>query len=263
MNRFYSLLEHRGLSVFQNKAIKSTGLFLEFFTSKTGGGSKGPYESLNLGFNTGDRIKDVKKNMEKVKRDFRIKKIYSPVQIHSDKIAVACEETFNYIKETEADAIITAERNAGIAVKTADCTGNIIVDPKHRTAAAVHAGRRGVENRIIQKTVELMKKEFGSDPSDLIVSMSPAIGPASYFVGPEVYEPMRKEKPFAGIFKEKKGGITMNMWQGNKNLLLEAGVKEGNIYINDMDTYKHKKLFYSYRRDGVKTGRMMACVMIK
>ena len=263
MNKFYSVLERRGLTVFRNKAIDSTGMFLEFFTSRMGGSSKGAYESLNFAFNTGDRPKDVKKNVEKIKRDFGIKKIYAPFQTHSDKAVIADEETFNYIKDTEADAVITAKKNIGIAVKVADCTANIIVDPNRSVAAAVHAGYKGVANRIIQKTVEKMRDEFGCAAGDLIVSMSPAIGPSSYVVGPEIYEKMRKEKPFNRIFKEKKEGVTMNMWQGNKNLLLETGVKETNIYINDMDTYKHKKLFYSYRRDGAKTGRMLALVMIK
>ena len=108
-----------------------------------------------------------------------------------------------------------------------------------------------------------MINEFKCAPEHMLVSMSPAIAPKSFAVGAEVYENLQKDPLFSKIFKKKKAGITMNMWQGNKNLLMSCGVKQENIFINEMDTFTHKKMFFSYRRDGAETGRMMYLIGIK
>jgi YfiH family protein len=263
MNKNYALEERHGCTFIVNKLIRDSGKFTEVFTTRTGGVSDGPYESLNTGFHTGDRQKNVRKNLDKVKRYLGTEKIYAPRQVHGDKIVIVDEDTKTYIKDTEADALITRLKGTAIAVKAADCIGNIIVDPVTLTVAAVHSGWRGVANRIITKTVGVMQKEFGSHPEDLIVSMSPAIAPPSFVVGEDVYIAMQKEPVFCNIFKLKEDGMHMNMWLGNHNLLVEAGVKEDNICINDLNTFTHSKMFFSYRRDGRETGRMMAIVMIK
>jgi len=265
MTKGYYILERHGMAFFKNKKIEETGMFLEAFTTRLGGVSPAPYESLNTGFHTEDRAKNVQKNMERIMRALGISKVYAPRQVHGDSIIRVDEENRTYIKDTEADALMTSMKGFAIAVKCADCIGSIIADPVNKACAAVHSGWRGVANKIIAKTVVRMKEEFGSDPSSLLVSMSPCISRESLTVGAEVYESLKTEAPFAKIFGEDKkepGKFVMDMWQGNSNLLLEAGVKEENIMVNRLNTFTHPTWFYSHRRDNGKTGRMIYLVSI-
>ncbi len=265
MTKGYYILERNGMAFFKNKRIEKTGMFLEAFTTRKGGVSPAPYDSLNTGFHTEDRAKNVQKNMERIMRALNIKKIYAPRQVHGDTIITVNEENRSYIKDMEADALMTSMKGFAIAVKCADCIGSVIVDPVKKACAAVHSGWRGVANMIIAKTVMKMKEEFNSNPSDLLVSMSPCISRESFTVGPEIYESLKTKSAFAKIFGESKkepGKFVMDMWQGNTNLLIEAGVKEENIMVNRLNTYTHPAWFYSHRRDKGKTGRMIYLVSI-
>jgi len=263
MNKYFELYPKNQMNFIRNKVINKTGMFYEAFTTRTGGESEGVYESLNTGFNTLDSHKRVVKNIDKIKRALHIDKIYAPVQVHGDNVCVITPENRTYVTDTECDALITDEKGYAIAVRAADCVTSVIACPDKKVIAAVHTGWRGVANKLILKTAMIMINEFRCSPEHMLVSMSPAIAPKSFAVGPDVYEILRKDPLFARIFKEKKIGITMNMWQGNKNLLLSCGVKEENIFINEMDTFTHSKMFYSYRRDGKETGRMMYLIGIK
>ncbi|MBI5182354.1 MAG: peptidoglycan editing factor PgeF [Nitrospirae bacterium] len=184
-------------------------------------------------------------------------------QTHSDAVFI---HNANSVNTTEGfDAHITNNSGIAIGVVTADCVPVLIVDKVKRVVAAVHAGWRGTLKRIAQKTVKSMAVNFGSRPQDMVAGIGPSIGLCCYEVDDEVAGPMKKEFKYAEKYTiyKMKNKWHLDLQSINKEQLVEAGLMEGNINTTELCTACHSDLFYSYRRDGAGTGRMMAVVMLK
>ncbi|MFZ3063986.1 MAG: peptidoglycan editing factor PgeF [Nitrospirota bacterium] len=183
-------------------------------------------------------------------------------QTHSD--AVFVHNADNRVTDEGADAHITDRQGVALGIVTADCVPVLLIDRKKRIVAAVHAGWRGTAKKILQKTVKKMSDSFGSKPEDMIAGIGPSIGKCCYEVDEKVIEPMKKEFDYLNRFsiqkKEKKWHLDLQMI--NREQLIETGLMQDNINIVSLCTSCHSDLFYSYRRDGAGTGRMMAVVMI-
>lgn len=193
-----------------------------------------------------------------IKKYFNIS-IFTGKQIHSDKIKIITKKN----KKFKADAFITNKENIALGVRIADCIGTVIFDKKNKVIAAVHSGWRGIAKKIIVKTIKKMKKTFKTKPENLIISMSPAIGKCCYEIGYDLFNKLKKQKVFSNIFTVKQNKIYMDLHKANLNLLLKEEVKRKNIYINNLCTFCNKKLFFSYRQEGKKAGRMIYFIMIK
>jgi YfiH family protein len=184
-------------------------------------------------------------------------------QTHSD--AVFVHNADNRATDEGADAHITDRQGVALGIVTADCVPVLLIDRKKRIVAAVHAGWRGTAKKIVQKTVEKMSDYFGSKSEDLTAGIGPSIGQCCYEVDEKVIEPMKKGFDYLNRFsaqkKENKWHIDLQMI--NREQLIETGLMPDNINIVNLCTSCHSDLFYSYRRDGAGTGRMMAVVMIK
>lgn len=183
-------------------------------------------------------------------------------QVHGDAVLIH-ERTQDRIEGY--DAHITDYSSAAIGVVTADCVPIIIADKIKKVIGAVHAGWRGTLKRIAQKTVKSMTDNFGCRPQDMVAGIGPSIGPCCYEVDDEVAGPMKKEFKYAEKYTiyKMKNKWHLDLQSINKEQLVEAGLMEGNINTTELCTACHSDLFYSYRRDGAGTGRMMAVVMIK
>lgn len=201
------------------------------------------------------------KNKTVAEKTLGIKKINILKQIHSDKIIIV--KRYKSLHNIKADGIITDVKNYAVAVKVADCIGTIIIDLENKVVGTIHSGWRGVAKKIILKTVKIMKKHFGSKPDKLIAITSPSIGPCCYNIGDDLYKKFNKEKIFNNVFIKNGSEIFMDLQKANKNLLLKSGVDEKNIYINKLCTKCNNDLFFSYRKEGKKAGRMFAVGMIK
>jgi YfiH family protein len=285
----FSIIKKGKLQFISCDAISKIPGFTQVFTTRSGGVSGKPYDSLNMGMHTDDDKKKVRANIRIVEKALGIKYSGAARQVHGDRVIVikAAENEKCGIKEKDgyglievnpgsknaggklkalldmdADALITNIPGTAVGVRTADCAGTIIIDPVNKVVAAVHSGWRGVANKIPVKAVKIMRGEFGSDPEDLIAAVSPAIGPCCYEIGPEVYR-LKKKKVFSDIWTEKNGHIYMDLWHGVKNLLRAAGLKPQNIHICRLCTFDNPEILYSHRRDKGKTGRMMALGVYK
>lgn len=183
-------------------------------------------------------------------------------QTHSD--AVFVHNVDNRAADEGVDAHITDSHGIALGVVTADCVPVLLIDKKKRIVAAVHSGWKGTAKKILQKTVKKMSDSFGSKPEDMIAGIGPSIGKCCYEVDEKVIEPMKKEFDYLNRFsaqkKENKWHIDLQMI--NREQLIETGLMPENINIVNLCTSCHSDLFYSYRRDGAGTGRMMAVVMI-
>jgi polyphenol oxidase len=174
-------------------------------------------------------------------------------QIHSDHVLVAMQPGHL----GPGDAIISQRPGVTVAVRTADCLPILIVDPRTRAVAAVHAGWRGVVAEIAPKAVQAMRLEFGSRPEDLEIVIGPGIGPCCFEVGPEV------AAQFRAFFPERNdldGRAKVDLAETVIRQLRRNGVTRGQIDTLSLCCCCKPDLFESYRRDREKAGRMVAAV---
>ncbi len=173
-------------------------------------------------------------------------------QIHSDIVRIVDENS----GVEEADGLITDKKNLMLLVKIADCAAVLMFDPENEVIADVHSGWRGTKANISYKAIKIMKKTFGTKAENLICYISPAASVNHYEVG----------KEFKGFFPDTTVKRGKKYYFDNKkqifNQLLAGGVKKQNIEISDICTIENKD-FHSYRRDGDKSGRMGAFIMMK
>ncbi len=190
--------------------------------------------------------------------------IYFPKQTHSDRIEIITEKT--QIDDLEGkDALITNQKGVCIAVQTADCVPVLLFDPVQKVIGAVHAGWRGTVDKLVKKTIEQMVNEFDCCPQDIKAGIGPSIYKHAYEVGKDVVELVVER--FANhrallIPSVRDGKAYFDLWEANRTLLVESGVLSENIELLGMCSYEHRSLFFSARRDGTDTGRMISCLVL-
>jgi hypothetical protein len=183
--------------------------------------------------------------------------IMIPRQTHSTNVRWV--NTFGEVPDT--DAVITAEKGLCIAVKTADCIPILIYDVRRHLIAAVHAGWRGTVGRIVEKTL----RQMDSKAEDLHAIIGPGISQDSFEVGDEVYEQFLQEGFPLQQLARKYPSVDGERWhinlkEANRWLLNRNGV--GDVIVSGIDTMK-SLLFYSARRETIKTGRNINGIMIR
>ena len=158
----------------------------------------------------------------------------------------------------ESDALITHKKNLGLAISAADCTPIFIYDKKNKVIAAVHSGWRGTEQKILYKTLETLKKDFSTDPNNLIAYIGPSISQPNYEVGTEV-----AEKFDSKYVSRVNGKLYLDVSGINYKMLLDFGIPKNQIQKSDLCTYEFSSLLHSYRRDGSVSGRSIGVIAIK
>ena len=264
-------LEYKNILQF-DLLSKYKSLF-HFSTTKNGGVSSGNYESFNLSFNSGDEEENVSENRRRLREILAISEesVFIPYQTHGDKIIIIDSEVNNKSDEEKAklfygvDALITHQRNICIAVSTADCVPVLIFDPVKEVIASIHAGWRGTVNKIVLKTISVMQEKYACIPSDLIAAIGPSISQKYFEVGDEVVESFRN----AGFSLKEIGSINsatqkmhIDLWEANKILLIEEGILLEKIEISGLCTYSNPDMFFSARRQTIRSGRMLTGAML-
>lgn len=169
-------------------------------------------------------------------------------QVHSADVVIA-ERTG---ENGTADALLCGLPGIATGVRTADCFPVLLVDPIHRVAAAVHAGWRGTAQNITVKAADAMDAAFGTKRGDLEAAIGPGIGLCCFEVGPEV---AREFGPYEGGAK-----TYLDLQKINRELLQEAGI--GKVYEANACTYCEGLNYFSFRREGERTGRMISYTRI-
>jgi len=227
-------------------------------TTRLGGVSVAPYDSLNLGDHVGDSEDAVVANRSLLKQHRNLPA--EPVwlkQVHG--IAVVDATAVNDIPV--ADASFSHQSNSVCAVMTADCLPVLLCDQAGSVVAAVHAGWRGLADGVIEATI----KDMGVTASKLMAWLGPAIGPKAFEVGDEVRQQFIAQDPQAAEgFQPSELSSVQDRWLADIYLLARQrlarfGVEQ--VYGGDCCTYTDAERFYSYRRDGV-TGRMASLIWL-
>lgn len=225
-------------------------------TTRWGGVSKGPWQSLNLGLNSGDDAEDVGKNRALLVQQLPAAPHWLQ-QVHGKRVVQhpGALPPGNPIS-VEADAQFTRDPHAVCAVLAADCLPVLFCDRRGTVVAAAHAGWRGLAAGVLENTVTAMGVRAG----DLIAWMGPAIGPAVYQVGDEVKAAfVHQQAAGADAFRPDGNRWLFDLYAMARHCLQQLGV--GHISGGNFCTFSDPERFFSYRRDQV-TGRMANLVWL-
>lgn len=189
--------------------------------------------------------------------------MFFPRQTHSNHVEII-RKPANELAIPDTDALITNQPGICICVQTADCVPILLHDPVKNVVAAIHAGWRGTVEKIVCKTLKIMQTEFDSNPVDVWAGIGPSISQQYYEVGEDVI--YRVNKQFEDALKLLKPSENkrayFDLWKANQHLLVQSGVSYNQIDILGLCTYFEESSFFSARRDGADTGRMVSGIML-
>lgn len=220
------------------------------FTTRFGGVSQSPFDSLNLAFHVGDDPLHVKKNRELLQEDMNVSNIVFMDQVHSDRVVLIedGEET------PTCDAMITQRLDIALAVMVADCIPILFYDAVHQAIGVAHAGRTGSKLRVGQKCAGAMAEHFGSKMNELRVFMGPSIRACCYAVGQEVISGFEN---FTHLQNEK---YFLDLQAFNREAFLQIGVKPEHLDISKECSCSNED-YFSYRRDAI-SGRFAGVIAL-
>lgn len=224
------------------------------FTSRAGGASSSPYDSFNLGDHVGDDPDAVAANRERLARILGLDDIVWMEQIHSRTVTVVEGPQDGPVEAT--DALVTTERGLALGVLVADCVPVLLADHVHGVVAAVHAGRMGVRNGIVPRTVEKMVA-LGAEPGAVQAVLGPAASGRHYEVPAEMAADVEKHLPGSRT-RTEQGTVGLDIRAGLVRQLMGLGVT--NIEADPRCTIEDED-FFSYRREGT-TGRQAGLVWL-
>jgi polyphenol oxidase len=228
--------------------------FQHGFTTRQGGRSEPPFDSLNLGGRVGDDPASVAANWALVERETglsfaRVSQVHGARAVRLDAASPPVEE---------ADAVITRRPGLAACVSVADCVPILLADPGSGAVAAVHAGWRGTVARVAAEAVRALSAEAGSAPERLLAVVGPSIGPCCYEVSPDLAARFAAELGPEVV----RGGPApaLDLWAANGAVLRAAGVRPDRIETLCRCTSCERDLLFSHRRDAGRTGRQIAFI---
>ncbi len=263
-NGFY-WREKDGVKVLVCRVMEENG-FINGFSTRLGGVSDFPENSLNLAGYDEDSAENIAENRRRFLRLFEGNfQLASCWQIHSADVRTI--ETNEDVQDgnCKMDALVSDLPNVLLGVKTADCVPVLLGDTKTKAFAAVHAGWRGTVGAIVLKAIEKMRENFGTNAEDLICAIGPAASGKNYEVGEDVISAFAENFPDSeNLFvKTRENHALIDLHLANREQLKSVGVTPENISIAPLCTMERTDLFFSYRREKKlygKTGRLMSVI---
>lgn len=265
-------VDQDGLRFYRAWNLQSTGQVEHGFSTRLGGTSPAPYDTLNLSLAVGDDLSSVLANRARFAAAMGadVRRAAVADQVHSNNVHVVTERDSGAGALDHAsalpgtDALVTNRPGLPLALHFADCICIFLLDPVNHAIAAVHAGWRGTVRRVVTAAIDVMTREFGSAPAALLAAVGPAICRHCYEVGEdvarEVFRALPGEERVLTAHSNTKWKLDLKT--ANLLLLREAGVADANVAVSDACTSCSAGEFFSYRRDGT-TGRMGGWIVLR
>jgi YfiH family protein len=256
--------EKNGLKLLRFDALKSLPGLECAVATRRGGKSTGPYAGLNLGAGSGDNIETVEENLALLCGALGAEpaRLGRMRQRHTANVAVI--ESGGGTPPDNIDALVTNVPGVPLLALSADCALTVLYDARRGVLAAVHSGWRGALLGIYAAALNVMKLKYGTEPQDVTAGVSPMISAAHYPVRADFLEKLKAFYPDASgkrFLTLKEGLHFFSLRELLRTQLETLGV--GSHEFMHLCTYAEKDLFYSWRRDGEKTGRFGLAAMLK
>ena len=252
----------------------SQGRAVAFSTTREGGCSTGAYASLNCTAYTGDNPACVERNQQLL-RDmlpYPPQELVIPYQTHGTSCLTIDETYLNASAEQKqkmlqgVDALTTNHADICLCISTADCIPVLIYDQTHHAAAAIHAGWRGTVQRIVSQTLQQMQQRYGTEGKGCIACIGPGILLQAFETGDEVYEAFAAAGfPMSQLSYRHPSTQKYHLDLPAANLLQlqEFGIPIAQIEQSGICTYTQHDRFFSSRRLGIKSGRILSGIMLR
>lgn len=267
----FQLQREAPLPYLQAPLLAGCGGVIHAFSTRQGGCSEGAMATLNTAFHTGDDRGFVLENRRRFLKPlgFRPEEIVAAIQVHGSR--VYCVEAADRGRGAgpsnflgEGDALITAAEGLPLTGYAADCLLLFIVAPEVPAVALAHAGRQGTLQNMARAVVAKLSHCYGADPARMLAALGPGICGRCYTVGRDLAadfsEAGWRERPY--LWEGERGVFHLDLAAINRRQLFEAGIKPGRLAGCRWCSSCHPELFYSYRRDRGKTGRMMGLIAL-
>ena len=240
------------------------------FSTRQGGVSAPPWDSLNLGPTRGDNPAAVEENYRRFCAAVHMDstRMVMSHQVHEDTVRVCtsadCGKGLLRQRDYTADALITNEPNLPLVVFSADCGTILLYDPEHKTIGAVHAGWRGCAAGILEKAVAAMTTEYGSHPACIRAALGPCIRQCCFETDENVPAAMTAALGDAAAPYMAQHGAKwhVDLTGLNREWLLRAGLLPEHIDLSDLCTACRPDLFWSHRKMGEQRGLQVAMISL-
>lgn len=245
-----------GVPVLKSEILESFKNLSHGFSTRRGGESPAPYDSLNVGIAVGDSEENVKKNRNLISKISCSEKSVYLTQVHGSEILVIKNGSSIPARDTvKADGVITDCKDLALVIQTADCQAVLLYDPVRKAAGAVHSGWRGNVLNVLGRAIRGMTEAFDSDPSDIRAAIGPSLGPCcAEFVN------FRTELP-EDLWLHGNEKCLFDFWEISRRQLEESGLQPDRISISGFCTRCDQESFFSYRGSRI-TGRMAGFISI-
>ena len=263
--------ERRGVLFYVCPEMREAG-FPHGFSTRVGGVSPPPWDSLNLGGSCGDQPDRVSENFRRFCAAVGTdpERLVKNQQVHGDSVrTVTGADVTSFPGQpgtVEADGLLTQERGVCLAAFSADCIPVLLCDPVKKAACAVHAGWRGTALGIAARGVERMAQVCGSAPRDVLAAIGPGISACCFETHADVPDGLRAHMgagaepflhPIPGTDK-----YHVDLKGANRSWLLRAGLLPEHIAVCGACTACETETFWSHRRMGTSRGSMAALIQI-
>lgn len=248
--------------------LERTGIVEHCFTTRLGGVSRGIFASLNLSFTRGDDRLAVEENFRRVSKvmDCQNGDFVLSDQTHTTNVRrVGRKDAGRGITRergyADVDGLITDEPGVVLSTFYADCVPLYFVDVKNRAIGLSHSGWRGTAGRMGRATLAMMRREFGTQPEDVVCAIGPSICRDCYEVSEDVAEEFMRE--FSGheeeiLIDKGNGKYQLDLWRANEIVLLQAGIKQEHLSVTDVCTCCNPQILFSHRASHGKRGNLGA-----
>lgn len=196
------------------------------------------------------------------------RKLIVPHQTHSVEVRVIDESFLTLSDAGQADrlegvdALVTDRPGVCLCISTADCVPVLCFDTRLRVVAAAHAGWRGTVQRIVTRTLKVMTERYGTSPGDVVACIGPSISPEAFEVGDEVYSRFRDAGFPMERISVRRDKWHIDLWEANRLQLLSVGVPPQHIAASGICTWQNNTDFFSARRQGIASGRILSGIML-
>jgi YfiH family protein len=264
----FTLETHSAVPFFSCTPMRGDWPVLHAFSTRLGGVSAAPYATLNMGFGSGDDRARVTQNRQRFGRavGFDPERLVTLRQVHGHRVVfLSPGDDPASVRGTPADALISSCPEIPLAVITADCFPVVLVVPSVPLVGIAHSGRRGTAERVVPTAILQMCGRFSLRPDAVFAAIGPGIGGCCYEVDEANAVPFLA--PFSAadsvVRPSRPGHRYLDLQRAILLQLLAIGVPSQHIWSADLCTACHLQWFYSYRRDGACSGRMLNVVMIQ
>jgi len=266
----FHIHEQQELLWLTSPLLERCGAVSHGFSTRAGGVSRPPFDTLNLGVGRGDETADVLENYRRFCAVIGTdpERAVLSKQIHEANVRIVTSadagKGLSRPRDYTADALISDAVNLPLVVFSADCGILLLYDRVHHAAGAVHAGWRGCAAGIVEQAVRAMKDAYGTEPGQLLAAVGPCIGPCCFETDNDVPDAMRSALGSdANAYLEQRGAKWQVDLAGlNRQWLLRAGVAPPHIDSCGLCTACRPDLFWSHRKMGSARGAQIAMISL-